>query len=104
MPEQPEARHIFQGPPIYRAFLLFVALAMAVLLTLGGTVFSMGTNWAHQLCPLVGAVSAFLFGCMVAVDIYRPQVITPARMKVLVRFFLALPIIAIMLAVAGFLI
>lgn len=102
MSEQPEVRHIFQGSPLYRWFLLVVGLAMAVLLIIGGTVFSADANWARQLCPLVGALSAALFACLVGIDIYRPRSITPSRMKMAVRAFLTLPAIAIILAVIGF--
>lgn len=103
MESKQQVRHLFQGPPRYRAFLLVAALLMTALLVIGGTLLRADMNWARQLCPLVGALSAALFATLVAVDIYRPQAITPARMKVVVRVFLALPIIAIMLAVAGFL-
>lgn len=102
MTEEPETRHLFQGPPTYRAFLLVVALAMTVLLVIASTVFSADTNWARQLCPLVGALSATLFACLVATDIFRPRAITSPRLKMAVRVLVTLPAIAITLAVIGF--
>lgn len=95
-------RHLFQGPARYRILLLIAGITLAVCLLLGGAVYNTSSNWVWQLCSLIGALSATLFTCLVAVDLYRPQVITPARMKVIVRFFLTLPAIAITLAVIGF--
>lgn len=100
--EEPEVRHLFRGPARYRIFLLIAGIALAVGLLLGGTVYSTASNWAWQLCPLIGALSATLFACLVAVDLYRPQIITPARMKVTVKVFLALPALAVLCGALGF--
>ena len=102
MTDEPEVRHMFIGPPRYRAFLLFVGIAMAVLLVLGATVFDLSTNWAHRLCPLVGALSSAIFACLVAVDIYRPQALTRRRRAMVSTALMAMPAIAVTFALIGF--
>lgn len=102
MAKESEVRHTFQGSHRYRVFLLAVTLGMAVTLVVAGVVFDADKSWAHQLCLLVAALSAASFACLVAVDICRPQVISAARMKVALKFFLILPAVAIALAVLGF--
>lgn len=102
MTEEPEVRHMFHGPRSYRVFLLIVTLAMALLLAVADPILGMGTNWARRLCTLIGALSAALFACLVAVDMRRPEALTPTRKAMAVKVFMTFPAIAITLAVVGF--
>lgn len=96
-------RHMFQGPTWYRVMLLAVGLAIAILLLVGAVILP-STNWARQMCPLLGTLSGLLLAVLVGLDIFRPQTLTPARVRLAVRAFFGIACAAILLAVVGFLI
>lgn len=99
--DSPTPRHLFPGPTGSRVALVICGALLTVLLPIGAVALP-SSNWAHQICPLLGAFSGLCLAILVGFDIFRPQALTPARVRVAVRVLWASMGAAILLGVLGF--